>query len=191
LIVIASSRPIDSASVADHYDELDRFYRDLWGEHLHHGLWLKGDETSELAVAQLVNFVAERARITRGTRVCDIGCGYGATARLLARQHGALVTAVTISPAQHAYAGKAAPTPNPEYLLADWLRTDLPPETFDAAIAIESSEHMSDKREFFLRAVRVLKPGGRLVVCSWLAADCPAIWQISWLLKPVFNTSKT
>jgi tocopherol O-methyltransferase len=183
--VISSSRPIDPASVADHYDELDRFYRDVWGEHLHHGLWLKGDETAELAVAQLVHLVANRAQISRGTRVCDIGCGYGATARLLARQHGAVVTAVTISPTQHAYADKIESTRNPEYLLADWLTADLPPETFDAAIAIESSEHMPDKSAFFLRAVRVLKPGGRLVVCSWLAADNPAIWQKSWLLTPI------
>lgn len=185
LTVIASSRPIDSASVADHYDELDTFYRDIWGEHLHHGLWLDGNETSELAVAQLVNLVADCAQITRGTRVCDIGCGYGATARLLARQNGAVVTAVTISRVQHAYACEVESTGNPEYLLADWLRADLPPETFDAAVAIESSEHMLDKCEFFLRVVRVLKPGGRLVVCSWLAADRPASWQEKWLLKPI------
>ncbi len=67
--MIASSRPIDSGSVADHYDELDTFYRDICGEHLHHGLWLDGNETSELAVAPLVNLVADCAQITRGARV--------------------------------------------------------------------------------------------------------------------------
>lgn len=33
------------AGVAGHYDALDVFYRDLWGERLHHGLWLTGRET--------------------------------------------------------------------------------------------------------------------------------------------------
>jgi tocopherol O-methyltransferase len=183
--MIASSRPIDSGSVADHYDELDSFYRDIWGEHLHHGLWLDGNETSELAVAQLVNLVADCAQITRGARVCDIGCGYGATARLLARQKGAVVTAVTISRVQYDYACEIESTGNPEYLLADWLTADLPSETFDIAVAIESSEHMVDKSEFFLRALRILKPGGRLVVCSWLAADRLVSWQRKWLLKPI------
>jgi tocopherol O-methyltransferase len=29
-------------SVARHYDTLDRFYREIWGEHVHHGLWRGG-----------------------------------------------------------------------------------------------------------------------------------------------------
>ena len=28
--------------VARHYDQLDRFYRELWGEHVHHGFWATG-----------------------------------------------------------------------------------------------------------------------------------------------------
>ena len=27
------------AAVAAHYDELDPFYREIWGEHVHHGYW--------------------------------------------------------------------------------------------------------------------------------------------------------
>ncbi len=26
-------------AIADHYDALDPFYRSVWGEHVHHGLW--------------------------------------------------------------------------------------------------------------------------------------------------------
>ena len=43
--MIASSQEIRPEAVASHYDELDRFYRDIWGEHVHHGLWLRGEET--------------------------------------------------------------------------------------------------------------------------------------------------
>jgi tocopherol O-methyltransferase len=183
--VIASSRTIDSAGVADHYDELDLFYREIWGEHVHHGLWIKGNEDSALAVVQLVQLVAERARITRGARVCDIGCGYGAAARFLARQMGAEVTAVTVSARQHSYACKVDPSGNPNYLLWDWLKVELIPASFDAAFAIESSEHMPDKVEFFSRALDILKLGGRLVVCSWLSAETPSGSQKKWLLEPI------
>ncbi len=225
--MISSPQEIPPEAVASHYDELDRFYREIWGDHVHHGLWLRGDESREQAVHQLVHLVAREARIAPGTRVCDIGCGYGATARMLAAEFAATVTAITISPAQHAFA-KAhnvnlakSPIANPEktpqarhpersagekagatqsrdpvevssdpaaiptYLLGDWLTNDLPPASFDAAIAIESSEHMPDLTAFFAQAHRILRPGGRLIVCAWLSADSPSPRARRHLLEPI------
>ena len=48
---------------------------------------------------------------------------------------------------------------NPVYLLRDWLENGLPAASFDAVVAIESSEHMADKAAFFVEAARVLRPG--------------------------------
>ena len=184
--MIASRQEIRGADVARHYDELDRFYRDIWGEHVHHGLWLRGDETRNQAVRQLAERVAREAAVEQGSRVVDIGCGYGATARLLAEEFGAIVTGITISEAQHAIAReRASAAGNPTFLLGDWLTNDLPAESFDAAIAIESSEHMPDKAAFFDQAWRVLRPGGRLVVCSWLSRETPTPNQERWLLEPI------
>ena len=95
--MICSSCPVSAHDVADHYDELDRFYREIWGEHVHHGLWERGNETPEEAVLNLVASVVKRGRVTAGARVCDVGCGYGATARILALECGATVSAITIS----------------------------------------------------------------------------------------------
>lgn len=74
---------VQSESVVTHYDELDPFYRSLWGEHLHHGLWLTGHESVEEAVKNLIQHVIERAFISHDSRsrVCDIGCGYGGTSQ--------------------------------------------------------------------------------------------------------------
>lgn len=175
------SAEVTREAVASHYDELDHFYRDVWGDHVHHGLWLRGNETREEAVQQLVDLVARELRLTPGMRVCDIGCGYGATARELAMR-GAEVTGITISPAQFAVAQEEG---RAHFLLGDWLTNDLPNESFDAAYAIESSEHMPDIRRFFTQANRVLRTGGRLVVCAWLSADNPSPTQKSWLLEPI------
>jgi tocopherol O-methyltransferase len=46
--------------VAAHYDTLDQFYREIWGEHVHHGYWRTGHETPEDAAAALVELVADR-----------------------------------------------------------------------------------------------------------------------------------
>lgn len=209
--MISSRRTIAREDVASHYDELDHFYRDVWGDHVHHGLWLRGDETREQAVLQLVDLVASEAGVTERhasacpipgdsvgvaqentdvqkpvpPSVCDIGCGYGASARLLAAR-GAEVTAMTISQTQFAFAQQGRNgSENPRFLLGDWLTNKLPAESFDAAIAIESSEHMPDKRRFFQQAHRVLRPDGHLVICAWLVADKPRQWMETWLLEPI------
>jgi tocopherol O-methyltransferase len=184
--LIASKTELTSAAVALHYDELDHFYREIWGEHVHHGLWLTGRENPERAVIQLAELVAREAAIKAGTRVCDVGCGYGATARLFAQDYGAEVTALTVSSAQHQFAAAKDPAArNPRYLLCDWLKNDLPSESFDAVIAIESSEHMPDKPAFFAEAFRVLRPGGRCVVTAWLAREEASGFEDRFILEPV------
>ena len=89
-MITPKTRPRTSA-VAAHYDDLDRFYLELWGEHA-------ASRPLDLAAGdprqgrpQLVTKVAAEAGVTRGTKVCDVGCGYGATARMLADEYGAEV----------------------------------------------------------------------------------------------------
>lgn len=173
------------SAVARHYGEMDVFYRELWGEHVHHGLWRTGRESPDAAVVALADHVADRARVAAGMSVVDIGCGYGGTARLMAAR-GATVTGVTITPEQAAYARRrdVAGT-SPHYVVADWLHSGLADRRFDAAIAIESTEHMSDKARCFAEAARVLRPGGRLVVCAWLGRTEARGWERRWLLEPI------
>lgn len=171
----------DHAAVADHYNELDAIYRSLWGEHVHHGLWERGDESVEEAVEALSDAVGKRLDFKPGARLIDIGCGYGATARRFARQ-GAVVTGFTLSRAQ---IEAAPPAEHVTFHCRDWLDNGLPDEAFHGAYAIESSEHFSDKPRFFAEARRVLKEGSHLVVCAWLAADRPTRWQVDHLLEPI------
>jgi tocopherol O-methyltransferase len=157
------------SEVALHYDELDEFYREVWGEHLHHGLWLRPGQAVEEAVRQLIGLVAVETGLRAGGRICDAGSGYGATARALAAR-GMEVTAVTLSRRQHEYACRLPATgPHPTYIHGDWMEVELPEASFHAIIAIESTEHMTDPAAFFQKARRLLRPGGVLVVCSWLA----------------------
>lgn len=176
---------ITSEAVGAHYDDLDPYYRRLWGEHLHHGYWRTGRESAERAVRQLIDRVVRAGRL-EGTRVCDVGCGYGATARVLAAEYGARVTGLTVSARQYEFAARAGSgAVNPRFLLADWLDNDLPDGSFDRVLAIECLSHMADKPAFFRQAHRVLRPGGRLVVCAWLAADGPTAAERRYLLEAI------
>jgi tocopherol O-methyltransferase len=184
--MVSSSIPLTPEHVAGHYDELDAFYREIWGEHVHHGYWETGRESPEEAVRNLVKLVADQAAIHSGTRVCDIGCGYGGTARMLAAEYAAEVIGVTISEAQFRYAAERREgRTNPRFILGDWLKNNLPDAEFDAAISMESSEHMPDKPAFFAEAYRVLKPGGRFVICAWLSSGSATPGHRRWLLEPI------
>src|ERR1700733_1999512 len=97
LAMIIPAKEQTSAAVAQHYDDLDLFYRELWGDHVHHGLWTTGLENPAQAVENLIACVARRLELDPGQHVCDVGCGYGATAQWLAEHHGVHVTGLTIS----------------------------------------------------------------------------------------------
>lgn len=185
-----ASAPLASG-VRAHYDRLDRFYRQLWGEHVHHGLWADPSFTPGEAVRHLVRRVAGDAGIEEGSRVCDVGCGYGAPARLWARAYGAEVTGFTVSAAQHAYAGaQTVEGPSPEYRLQDVLENDLPDGTFDAVVAVESLTHIRDQPAVVREAARLLRPGGRFVACVWMADAAPSRWQRRFLLDPIVEEGR-
>ena len=184
--MILAGSPQTPVAVAAHYDELDAFYREIWGEHVHHGYWATGAEPPDQAAEALVDLVADRLDLAPGLTVCDIGCGYGATAQTLAERHDVRVTGVTVSGTQASVAHARVPAAGSlEIRHLDWLANDLPSMSCDRAYAIESSEHMADKGRFFAEAHRVLKPGGRLVVCAWLTRPAPRPWEVRWLLEPI------
>jgi tocopherol O-methyltransferase len=168
--------------VARHYDSLDELYRRVWGEHVHHGLWTTPRDPPALAARALAERVADGASVGPGDVVVDVGCGYGATARLLARERGAAVTGLTLSPAQ---AAAAPPQAGVEILVRDWLDNGLPDAAFDAAIAIESLSHMPDKPRVFAELARVVQPGGRVAIVDWLARERPGRLERRLLLDPI------
>jgi tocopherol O-methyltransferase len=177
--------------VAAHYDELDPFYRAIWGTHVHHGYWETGRENTAEAVLNLTRFVATQAGIGPGIRVCDFGCGYGATAEYLEENYRASVTGITISRRQHAYAiARIKSDSVRQFLLADGLQNGLTAQSFDAFIAIESSEHISDKPKFLREAHRLLTSDGRLTIAAWLARESPHRWESKFLLEPICSEGR-
>jgi tocopherol O-methyltransferase len=161
-------------AIRNHYDQLSFFYRLFWGDHIHHGYW-EEDEPPAAAQENLIARLAERAAIPRGGRVLDVGCGLGGSSLWLARRLGCSVRGITISPAQCAMASTRAREEGlagrVSFAVADANRLELPAESFDAVWVIECSEHLTDKAAFLGSCARMLRPGGRLALCAWLANE--------------------
>ena len=181
--MIEPKTPQSGHDVAGHYNELDDIYREIWGEHVHHGLWRSGRESVEQATDALSDLVARQLAPSPGNSLADIGCGYGKTAARFADKLQVKVTGFTLS-GEQAKVARARPGAL-TFHVRDWLENSMPDASFDHAYAIESTEHIADKHKLFLEVARTLKPGGRFVVCAWLSEDHPSRWRVRHLLEPI------
>jgi cyclopropane fatty-acyl-phospholipid synthase-like methyltransferase len=164
----AMTRYNDKAKVRDHYDRVSPYYQTLWGEHLHHGYWIRGDETKETAQVQLIEHLAQTANITPGGKILDAGCGFGGSSIYLAKRYQAEATGITISPVQVEMAKQAAQKArvNAKFLLMDAEAMEFN-TLFDVVWSVESIAHYQDKERFFASAAKLLKPSGMLAIIDW------------------------
>jgi sarcosine/dimethylglycine N-methyltransferase len=117
-----------------------------------------------LATTALVDL----ARVTRDDRVLDAGTGIGGTARIIAAEHGAHVTAVDLTPE---YCEAAAWLNDAvglgamiEVRTADVTELPFDDASFDVVISQHVQMNIADKRRLYAETRRVLVPGGRLAL---------------------------
>jgi MPBQ/MSBQ methyltransferase len=112
-------------------------------------------------------------QLPAGSRVLDVGCGIGGSARILARDYGLDVLGISISPAQIARATALTPAslPRCRFQVMDALDLTLADGSFDAVWSVEACPHMPDKQRYADELLRVLRPGGRLAVADWNRRD--------------------
>jgi len=169
-----------TATVADAYDRWteDQLLERLWGDHVHLGHYGDPPRRRDFRAAK-VDFVHELVRwsgldrLPAGSRLLDVGCGIGGSARILARDYGFEVLAISISPAQIARARQLTP-PGLEhcrFAVMDALALDLPDGSFDAVWSVEASPHMPDKQRYVDELLRVLRPGGLISIADWNRRD--------------------
>ena len=162
----------DTKDVSAFYDFASHYFRTLWGEHFHHGYWIRGDESRETAQNQLVDPLAARAAIKPGAKILDVGCGMGASSIYLAKNYGAIPTGITISPVQVQMANELAARDNVKarFLLMD-AQDIVFDEFFDVIWSIESISHYQRKDAFFASAIPLLQTGGTIAITDWFKKE--------------------
>lgn len=162
------TRHNDKEQIREFYDLASSHFHALWGEHLHHGYWILGDETKERAQIQLIEHLAQIAKIQQGCKILDVGCGTGASSIYLAKHYKVDATGITISPVQVDLANKAAAKENVNatFLLMDAEAMKFE-KLFDVVWSVESISHYQDIAKFFASAASLLKPNGTIAVIDW------------------------
>jgi cyclopropane fatty-acyl-phospholipid synthase-like methyltransferase len=154
---------------ATHYDRITEAWSLLLGSELHYGLFETGSEPLETATAALTSLMIERAQLTSGLRVLDVGCGSGAPACRLAAEHGVDVLGITTSEVGVESATARAHSRGlrgATFEVRDGTANGLPDESFDRIWVLESSHLMPDRAALVSECARVLRPGGRLALCD-------------------------
>lgn len=168
------TRPYECpASVGGAYDgwTADGVLERYWGEHIHHGFYPEGRFRRvdfRKAKEDLIERLLAWSKVRAPTRILDVGSGIGGSSRYLARRFGAEVVGITLSEAQVARAkALTAPELPVRFEQADAQQLPFEDGRFDLVWSCESGEHMPDKPIFFEEMVRVLAPGGVLLLATW------------------------
>ncbi|EFQ82062.1 methyltransferase domain protein [Aeromicrobium marinum DSM 15272] len=160
---------------APHYDRITAAWQLLLGDELHYGVFDSGDEPLPVATRALTARMIDGGRLADPAphggplRVLDVGCGSGAPACELATDHGVEVVGITTSAVGVATARARAADlglSGVSFEQRDGTDNGFDDAQFDRAWVLESSHLMRDKDALVSECARVLRPGGRLVLCD-------------------------
>ncbi len=158
----------------------DEFYFQVWGgEDIHVGIYEDREESIFDASRRTVRRMASRlSHRGPGTRVLDVGSGYGGAARHLAREKGLRVDCLNLSLLQNRRALRMNRDGGLDgrirLMVADFENMPVAADSYDVVWSEDSLVHSADRRRVLEEVDRVLRPGGELLFTDLLESpDCP------------------
>ena len=192
---LRKSRKYESVnSVASSYDSWtnDRLLENLWGEHIHLGFYEKPRLKKDFRKAK-IDFVHELVhwsgmnKLPQGSRVLDVGCGIGGSARILSNDYGFDVVGISISQEQIKRANELTNNHNfCRFEVMNALDLKFPKGSFDGVWSVEAGPHIIDKQKFADEMLRVLRPGGFLAIADWNQRDSTK-YPLNFLERFIMN----
>jgi cyclopropane-fatty-acyl-phospholipid synthase len=162
----AEVAPLPHLANEQHYEVPAQFFALALGPHRKYSSawWPQG--TANLAAAEATALAAtcERAGLSDGQTILELGCGWGSLTLWMAGHYpNSRITAVSNSHSQRAWVLVEAERRgllNVEVITADMNRF-VSETRFDRVVSVEMFEHMRNWRSLFARVHDWLKPGGR------------------------------
>jgi len=186
-------------NIREHYDLGNEFYQLFLDKQMAYssGYFLREDDSLDTAQTQKFDLICRKLRIEPGDRILEIGCGWGGFALHAAKNYGAHVTALTISPAQYEFARNRLEMENAtpgkiELLKQDYRETG---GEFDKIVSIEMFEAVGFRHydEFFGTCDRLLKSNGSMLLqtIALREQELPEYRKrVDWIQRYIFPGSE-
>jgi cyclopropane-fatty-acyl-phospholipid synthase len=182
----------DKKWIGEHYDNESEFYLlflDKQARCYSHGYFESDDESLESAIQRKLNTAIEACAIRPGSRVLDIGAGWGAFTEH-AGKRGVEVTSLTISGESERYVNDLIRRQSlPCRVIQEHFLQYRSDEPYDAIVNLGVTEHLPDYAATLAQYHRLLKPGGRVFLdaCATRAKYCFS----SFVLKHIWPGNTT
>lgn len=139
------------------------------------GLFLPGTPDFASACDNMMAMLLGKFTRRKGP-LLDVGCGLGGTTEYLARHFPvADIHGINLSDYQIGQCRERVPGAHFAVMPAERMR--FPDAMFDAVASVEAAMHFKGRREFLGEALRVLKPGGEIVVADMVFNGEPTAFR--------------
>src|SRR5438093_421057 len=115
---------------------------------------------------QDLRHLARALGLSPGSRFSDVACGMGGPALWIARETGAHLSGVDLSPVAVAHAERRAQdlglAATAQFSVGSFAHTGLETASMDAAMTVDALQYAPDKAAAFREFARIIRPGGAL-----------------------------
>lgn len=179
--------PLRRKDVRSVYDLLLEQSPTTSARYLNLGYWARAQSLDD-ACDDLVRLVGERARLGSADQLLDVGFGFGDQDLLWWREFGPKrIKGLNITASQVAVArarvAEQELSRQIDLRLGSATAMPVAANSVDVVVALECAFHFQTRERFFAEALRVLRPGGRLVLADIIPLPLAPAGRERWLQR--------
>ncbi len=160
-----------------YYESMNRALKSLNNEYtmLHYPLYVNASDSFKQAQENLTDYCISLLKPLINKEVLEIGCGNGVQALYINSRHDPLkITGIDLNKDNIEIANgekDRANTGKVQFLVDNAQNlTQIPSDSIDVLLNIESAFHYPDKPAFIKEVYRILRPGGQFLIADILTA---------------------